>query len=149
MPTESILVGTGKNASSRVCCVQIKYIKVEAERFVREHGAEAYGKAQEAIRTAGRSKDPRKGRFLERVAREIARQAKEETEAGPSIEIEQCREVHIGKPRDQQEPVKTEVEEGNEETEKECREYAEHESKADLRNRRQAKSRAYPRLIKK
>lgn len=53
--------------------MQVKYIKVEAQRLVHEHGAEAFIKTQEAIRTAKRKRDPRRGRFLERVALEILR----------------------------------------------------------------------------
>jgi hypothetical protein len=63
--------------------MQIKYIKVEADKLVSQYGTEAYLKAQEAIRSAARRKDPRKSKFLERVAREIAKQEQEGTGAHP------------------------------------------------------------------
>jgi acyl-CoA reductase-like NAD-dependent aldehyde dehydrogenase len=63
--------------------VQIKYIKVEADKLVREYGTEAYEKAQEAFRSAARRKDPRRSKFLERVAREIAKREQEGTGANP------------------------------------------------------------------
>jgi hypothetical protein len=50
-----------------------KAIRDQAEKLIRDYGDNAYDKAYEAVRTARRHRNGRLERFLEKVAREIAR----------------------------------------------------------------------------
>lgn len=63
-------VRTGKN---KVLNMMKRDIKDEAERLVREHGAEAYGAAREAMREARRRKNGRLETYFAKVAVEVAR----------------------------------------------------------------------------
>lgn len=51
-------------------------VKDEAERLVREHGAEAYQTAREAMRLARNRRNGRLERYLSSVAQEVARRQK-------------------------------------------------------------------------
>lgn len=55
-----------------------KVVKDEAERLIREHGAEAYTTAREAMRMARKRRNVRLERYLAQVALEVARQQKRE-----------------------------------------------------------------------
>jgi hypothetical protein len=52
-----------------------KAIRVHAEKLIREYGDAAYQMAQRAADTAHRQRNSRLERFLEKVAREVARRA--------------------------------------------------------------------------
>jgi hypothetical protein len=58
--------------------MRTKVIKDEAERLVREHGAEAYQTAREAMRLARRRKNRRLEGYFSKVALEVARVEKRE-----------------------------------------------------------------------
>lgn len=58
--------------------MRTKVIKEEAERLVREHGAEAYQTAREAMRLARQRKNRRLEGYFSKVALEVARLGKRE-----------------------------------------------------------------------